>query len=278
MINQTNYKNYFDDYIKCVLQVQDDIRFWKHFLTISIDKYKADNPINRWISQSGFSLYNIPSDGKDIWLNCSDETFTIEIDDLTHHSNNFFNWVMSLSLIRMYNAVELLLLRAIQNKYFPALRDPIVGKKETNKVIAEIKNYLKNNNQDIDAKNNRHIILFLKFNSVEITSLYNNSVNCVNWKTSWENFYELFSVLRNIIAHHGMMISQGVRNEINSIAGDIFNHYFEQPINKKNDEILKIKDEQYFLNFINHIHDFAGNTVKFVAGENDLKFIGLYPA
>lgn len=278
MTNPTKYKTYFNDYIRSVFQIQDDIRFWKHFLTMSIDKYKTENPVNRWISQSGFAVYNIPSDGKNIWLHSSNETLTIEIDDLMNHSNNFFNWVMNLSLIRMYNAVELLLLRAIQLKHFPTLSDPITGKKETNKVIAEIKNYLKNNDQDTDTKNNRHIILFLKLNSIEITSLFSNRVNSVNWKTSWESFYELFSILRNIITHHGMIISQSVRNEINSIAGDIFNHYFEQSIHKRSDEILKTKDEQYFLNFINHINDFAANSVKFITGENDLKFIGLYPA
>jgi hypothetical protein len=178
----------------------------------------------------------------------------------------------------MYNAVELLLLRTIRHKYFPTLADPIIGKKETNKVIAEIKDYLKNNKKEIDTKNNRYIILFLKQNSTDITSFCSNSVNSANWKTTWESFYELFSILRNTITHHGMLISQSVRNEVNSIAGDIFTHYFEQSINTKDAEILKVKDEQYFLNFTNHINDFAGNVVKFIAGESDLKFIGLYPA
>lgn len=278
MTNQTTYKNYFDEYIKSVSQIEIDIRFWKHFLTMAIEKYKSENLVNRWISQSGFSLYNIPADGKNVWLHSSNETFSIEIDDLTIHSNNFFVWIMNLSLIRMYNAVELLLLQAIRHKYFTTLADPINGKKETNKVIEQIKEYLKNNGQEVDTKNNRYIILFLKLNSNDIDDFYGNSVNSVNWKTNWINFYELFSILRNVITHHGMLISQSIRNEVNSIAGDIFIHYFEQPVNRKSTEILKPKDEQYFLNFINHINDFAGNTVKFIAGQSDLKFIGLYSA
>jgi hypothetical protein len=264
MTNQTTYKNYFDEYIKSVSQIGVDIRFWKHFLTMSIDKYKIENPVNRWISQSGFALYNIPSDGSSGWLHTSNETFTIEIDDLTSHNNNFFIWIMNLSLIRMYNTVEFLLLQSIRDKYFHALADPIKGKRETNKVIEEIKMYLKNNGQVVDTKNNRYIISFLKLNSVEIKSFYSNRVNSVNWETNWESFYELFSILRNVITHHAMLISQSIRNEINSIAGDIFIHYFEQPIDNKITEILKPKDEQYFLNFINNINDFAGNTVKFI--------------
>lgn len=278
MTNQTTYKDYFDEYIKSVSQIEIDIRFWKHFLTISIEKYKTENPINRWISQSGFSLYNIPANGKNVWLHLSNETFSIEIDDLTIHKNNFFVWVMNLSLIRIYNAAELLLLQAIRHKYFPTLADPIQGKKETNKVIEQIKTYLKNHGQTVDIKNNRYIILFLKLNSTEIDNFYDLSVNSVNWKTNWVNFYELFSILRNVITHHGMLISQSIRNGLISIAGDIFIYYFEQPTNRKSAEILKPKDEQYFLNFINHINDFVGNTVKFIAGKSDLKFIGLYSA
>ena len=278
MTNQTTYKSYFDEYIKSVSQIEIDIRFWKHFLGMSIDKYKIENPINRWISQSGFSLYNISFIGKDTWLHSSNETFTIEIDDLTTHSTNFFVWIMNLSLIRMYNAVEFLLLQSIRHKYFPTLADPIKGKKETNKVIEEIKNYLKSNNQQVDTKNNRYIILFLKLNSPELNSFYDTRVNSVNWETNWINFYELFSILRNVITHHGMLISQSIRNEVSSIAGDMFIHYFDQPINKKDTEILKPKDEHYFLNFINHINDFSGNTIKFIAGQTDLKFIGLHSA
>ncbi len=278
MTHQTTYKDYFNEYIKSVSQIEIDIRFWKHFLTMSIEKYKTENPINRWISQSGFSLYNIPADGQNVWLHSSNETFSIEIDDLTSHNNNFFVWIMNLSLIRTYNAVELLLLQTIRHKYFPTLADPIKGKKETNKVIEQIKIYLKNNGQTVDTKNNRYLLLFLTLNSTDIEKFYDLSVNSVNWKTNWTNFYELFSILRNVITHHGMLISQSIRNELNSIAGDIFIHYFEQPTNRKSTEILKAKDEQYFLNFINHINDFAGNTVKFIGGQNDLQFIGLYSA
>jgi hypothetical protein len=278
MSNKESYKIYFDDYVKSVFQIEVDIRFWKQFLAMSIDRYKADNPVNRWISQSGFSFYNFSPDGKSIWLHTSDTTFTIEIDDLTDHSANFFSWIMNVSLVRMYNAVEILLLRAIRQKHFPNLADPIKGKKETNKVIAEIKNHLKNNNRDIDAKNNRYFISFLRNSSADIESFLINGVNSANWKTSWKNFYELFSVLRNIITHHGMIVEQNVRNEINSIAGDIFNFYFQQPDAKKGTDVLAVKDHDLFLNFTSHINDFSGNMIKFIAGENDLKFIGLYPA
>ena len=70
----------------------------------------------------------------------------------------------------------------------------------------------------------------------------------------------------------------GTRNEINSIAGDIFTHFYEQPNDKKASQVLKPKDEEYFLNFILQVNNFAGNMIKFMAGEVDLNFIGLNSA
>ena len=75
-----------------------------------------------------------------------------------------------------------------------------------------------------------------------------------------------------------MIISHDNRNSLNSVAKDIFNHYFVQPIDTKDAEILKPKDEQYFLNFVRQVNDFAANTIKFIADENDFVFIGLHKA
>lgn len=278
MNNQSNYKRYFDDYIKSVFQIQVHIGFWKQFLNMSIEQYKKDNPENRWISQSGFAIYNIPPDGQNTWLYMSDATFTIEIDDLTGQSSRFFSWVMNMALVRLYNTVEILLLRVIREKHFPHLDDPVDGKKETNKVIAEIKNFLKNRNQNADSKNNRYIIQFLRETTPEIATFLNISVNSANWKTNWKNFFELVSILRNIVTHHSMIVEKNVRNEINSIAGDIFNFYYEGPDANENEDLLRAKSEDLFLNFKNHFNEFSGNIVKFIASGSDLKVIGFRPA
>lgn len=275
MKQEINYRTYFDEYKKSVFQIEVDLRFWTHFLTISIDKYKLENPKNRWISQSGFGLFNIPANGLNGWLHSSKEVSSIEIKDLNEHSKKFFIWVMNLSIIRIYDSVETLLLQSIQNKFFPLLENPIKGKKETNKIIEEIKYNLKASGHTVDTKNNRHIISFLKKNSPECKSFLNLPIK-IEWETNWETFYELFSVLRNIITHHGMMVSLNARNNLNSIASDVFIHYFDQPINKRETEILAPKDEQYFINFLNDINNLSANLVKFVADENDFIFIGLY--
>ncbi|BDQ12124.1 hypothetical protein [Sediminibacterium sp. TEGAF015] len=275
MQTESDYKTFFTHYQDTVHQLDTDIRFWKHFLAISIERYKADNPDNRWIHQSGFSIYDISSDGLKSWLHSSSKVLTIEIDDLTEQSNNFFAWVMNVSIIRIYNSLELLLLQTIQFKYFPLLESPIKGKKFANKVTSEIKNYLKAKSLNTDTVNNRHLIQFLKSNSALCKQLMEVPVNHVNWKTNWENFYELLSILRNIITHDGMIVSKNTHNTIKSIAADIFIHFFKPITGKEDLETLQVKNEEYFLHFVTLINDLAGNVLKFVAEKPDLNFIGL---
>lgn len=277
MVQSVSYKVFFDNYRESVSKTEIDLRFWKHFLSMSIEKYQLENPENRRINQSGFSLYNIEPVGMHQWLHISPETFEIEIKDLEEHRDNFFTWIMNLSIIRIYNSVELLLLQSIQHKYFQNLEDPSKGKKQTNKIISEVKKYLTTNNLSIDSTNNRYLILFLKSMCRNFETFLQIKTNPTpNWKTNWNEFYEFVSTLRNVITHHAMIVTPSIRNNLNSIAGDVFTHYFESPINNSESEILKPKDGDIFLNFIHQINDFVANSVKFIADEPDFKFIGLY--
>jgi hypothetical protein len=277
MTRPDNYRYFFDNYLKSAFQTEIDLRFWKHFLSESIEKYKSENPENRWISESGFSLFNIQPNGLNTWLHVSQETSSIEIKDLKGHSDNFFIWIMNLAIIRIYNSVELLLLQSIQYKYFPNLQNPNKSKKEANKLIAEIKNSLNTSGEIVETTNNKYLILFLKTKSKNYEDFLKVKIN-EDWQINWNEFYEFFSILRNIIAHHGMIVTQDVRNNLNSFAGDAFRHYFEQPINKKSIEILKPNSEHLFLNFVGHINDFAANSIKFLADETNFEFIGLKEA
>jgi hypothetical protein len=275
MEEESNYRVFFSHYQKTVHQIEVDIRFWKHFLTISIDRYKLENPENRWIHQSGFSIYDFSLEGSGGWLKSSDLVSSIEINDLNQHSNKFFIWIMNLAIIRIYNSLELLFLQTIQYKFLSSLENPIKGKKYASKINSEIKEFLKAQSKNDDTTNNRHIISFLKEKSLPCKKFLSLPVNKVNCTSNWENFYEFFSILRNIITHDGMIVSKNVNNNLKSIAGDIYSHFFELMTDKEDPEILQVKNEEYFLNFLILVNDLAGNCLKFVAGKPDLKFIGL---
>jgi hypothetical protein len=277
MTEHLTYKTHFDEYLKSSFQFEVDLRFWKHFLSTSIKNYQLENPENRWINEAGFSLYNLRPDGQNTWLHVSNDTSTIEIKDLDKHSHDFFIWVMNLSIVRIYNAAELLLLNTIQLKYFPTLKPIDNNKKNINKIIAEIKNHLVAASKPVDTTNNRYIIEFLKSQSSDFESFLYLKVN-IDWTTKWGGFYEFFSILRNIITHHAMTITPDIRNNINSVAKDAFKHYFIQPSVTTDVDVLKAKNEHDFLFFISHVNDFVANTIKFIAEETDFKFIGLYEA
>jgi hypothetical protein len=277
MTQQVSYKSYFDEYLKTAFQIEVDLRFWKHFLSTSIKNYKLENPENRWINEAGFSLYNLQPDGLSTWLHVSQQTSSIEIKDLETHSDNFFTWIMNLSITRIYNVAELFLLQAIRLKYFPSLLPLNNNKKNANKISGEIKSFFSANNQSFDTTNNRYLIEFLKTKSAEFSSFLTLKVN-VDWTTKWGGFYEFFSILRNVITHHAMIITPDIRNNLNSVAKDAFNHYFIQPANTVDTDMLKAKDEHDFLFFLSHVNDFVTNTVKFIAGETNLTFIGLHKA
>lgn len=271
------YKIIFDDYVSTVFTIETDIRFWKHFLDAAIEKYQKENPEDRWINQAGFSIYNYTHQ-QNMWLHSSEQVKEIYIANLGDHSKEMFVWIMNLSLVRVYNAVELLLLRAIQHHYFTDLEDPIKGRKEANKVKFAIKQTLKSANLNVDTTNERYLIDFISANSPTMAAFLKAPVNQTNWKVTWRNYFELFAILRNIVTHQSMMLTVNVVNGIKAIAGDIFNHYFYFDINKNDPEILTPCSSDYFLNFIHHMNDFSGNTLKFVAGESDLEFIGMTSA
>lgn len=275
MTQHLTYKSYFDEYCKSAFQLGVDLRFWKYFLSISIKNYKLENPENRWINKAGFSLYNLQPDGQNTRLYFSKETSSIEIKDLEAHSDNFFIWIMNLSIIRIYNAAELLLLKAIQLKYFPNTKPIDNNKKNANKIIAEIKNHFVAAGKSFETANNRYLIEFLKIKSIDFTNFLQLKVN-EDWTTKWDGFYEFFSILRNVISHHAMIITPDIRNNINSVAKDAFNHYFIQPSTTTDIDILKPKNEHDFLYFISHVDNFVVNTLKFIAEETNFIFIGLH--
>jgi hypothetical protein len=273
MTPENNYKEIFFEYQKNVFQVENDLKFWQNFLNLSIERFKVDNPENRAIIISIFSVFNINHNKVSYLYANSASPFSIEVKDLNSHCDNFFIWIMNLSIVSVYNSVELLLLQSIHEKYFSMVINPIKGKKEANQVVLEIKKFFIKSSQEHTSKNNRHLIAFLKVKLPAFELFLKENV--YDHKSNWEQFYEFFSVLRNVITHQGMLISPNTRNNLNSTAGDLFNCFFEQPQNPKNTEILKAKDVESFLHFVRQVNDFALNSLKFIANQQDFSFINL---
>lgn len=87
--------------------------------------------------------------------------------------------------------------------------------------------------------------------------------------TDWGNFFELISILRNVIAHQGTILSLDTQNQIKSKSNDIFlKHFALAKDDNDNMKLYPILDQ--FLNLISLCNNFAVNMVKLIYKENDL--------
>lgn len=261
----------FDSYKESIFNIDHDIRFWKHFLKISIDSFLAS--IDREVSTAIFTVYDLQYDKIAGCLKTHEKIYKINASELQAKSNDFFTWVMNLSILNAYNSMEVLILQAIQIKYYPDLKNPIDGKKQTDKIQRQIKNYLEINSVKVNTKNNNHIIQFLVLKSPKIKSFLNLNMN-TDLQTKWIDFFHLLSILRNTIAHCTMVVQPEVHNEIKSISKDIFQRYFEIKRNRNGLWTLNPRIE-IFNNFLHQINSLTINLYKLIFDESNLSFIGM---
>lgn len=261
----------FETYRNTIISITDSRRFWQGFLKLAISKYQNEEGNPDEVYSSVFAAHDLKHDssGGSLMVHTSD--FSIQTGELERHREIFSYWEMNNSLLRAYNAMELFLLNAIHQSYFSQ-----TGAFESKKADAEIKGYLKNNGYKSDSKNNRHIIQFLKAVSPEISSFLAQKMN-TDLSTIWENFFELISILRNVIAHNNMTVEPDTHNEIRSKGKDIFERHFAVSTHTESFFNLKANEEQ-FNNFINLVNSLTLNLVKFVSKETSLSFLDMSDA
>lgn len=265
--------NAFNNYKALIFKVDNDLRFWKSFLNLSIKNYQNQDSKPEEIYSAIFSVYDIDSNSNKGYLKCHKEVLSIKTVNLEDHRKMFFSWILNLSILKGYTALETFLLQAIWLKYFPALSNPTSKKQNADKIQKEIKNYLTSSDLNYDTKNNRHLIEFLRNKSQEFSVFIQKSIR-VDLNTTWEDYFELISILRNIIAHQGTIVSNDTHNKIKTKAKDIFERHFSIVMDLSNDKHLTPKEED-FNNFMSLMNDFSVNTVKFIWNEKDFKFLNL---
>lgn len=261
----------FNNYKNIVFTSDTDLSFWKSFLETSINEYIIKNPNQIALYQAGFHVYDCSFNSNYGRLKRHNEIRSIETINIEKYKNDFFYWISNLTVLKTYNALENFILQAIHIKYFNGNKYQIGSKKAIEQTNIDIKFYLKENGLNVDTKNNRHILQFLKNQSEEIASFLGTPIR-IDLKTNWENFFELISILRNIIAHQGTIVSLDTHNEIKSRAKDIFQRHFTIREDEDGYKTLQPNNEQYS-NFLSLFNDFSVNLVKFMFDENDLKFL-----
>jgi len=170
------------------------------------------------------------------------------------------NNINIINIVKYYNAVERLIILAIRDVYY---RNLPVNKSLHKNIDNEI--------TSLGFKyktNNKHILKFLS-RSVDCKDFLNQKIN-IDQKISWSSFFNLFSMLRNNIAHNGGYIGADIRNKFNGICKNIISEYFIIESDK-----LMAKDNIQFLNFFERCDWFVVNLVKFIYQEENLKFLGM---
>lgn len=265
-----NINECFDFYKESIFIIDHDLKFWHNYIKpLTINDLNEDRVINSSI----FCLYEYQSNAIKGTLRSHEKVYTTKKSDLKNKKEEFFSWITILSILKAYNSLEILILQLIQLVYFPNLSNPVQGKKQYDEIQKEIKNYLKAQAVKCDTKSNKHLIEFLKIKSQKFNDFLNLQMN-VDLKTNWLDFFYIISVLRNIVAHTGMIVQKDIQNEIKGKGKDVFERFFEIKRNIQGLPILTPKID-IFTNFLSYFNSFTANMCKFVYDKNDLAFIGL---
>lgn len=265
-------KNSFDNYRQIISSITTDLEFWREFLELSINNYQSQKVTPDVIYEVAFMVNDIDV-SNNAMMTDSPRPIYLKTADLEEHRKLFFIWIMNLSLEKSYNALEIFLQQAIWLKYFPSLENPTISKKSSDALQRAIKKEITHKGLSIDVKNNRHLIAFLKIKSQDFEKFISLPIN-KDSKTTRENFFELISILRNIVAHRGTTITNDIVNDIKSKSKDIFEKYFIVSCDDNKDKHINPVESE-FSNLISLTKDLTVNSVKFINNETDLKFIGM---
>ena len=272
--SDTDIFNAFKLYKETVLQTDVDIHFWQWFIKEGVKGFMQDQSKGELVYAAIFAAYNINHVNSQGILKSNEKSIQLLKSNLENHRVDFLSWVINLSIVKIYNAVEIFFYQAIQLKYFPNNDSPLNNKKAIYKINKEIKTILQASNIKYDTTNNKHLIEFIKSKSSEYSFFINNPIR-IDLITTWVNFFELLSILRNIVVHDSMLVTKNVENRIKGHAKDIFNRHFNIVKNISGNNVLQPKEDQY-KSFVVIVNDFTLNTVKFLSNEQDFDFIQMY--
>jgi len=257
-------------YRETIHQILFDISFWKKFIQRSVKNYQEIEPENRELYSSIFSVYNISSCSGVAALSLKSKG--VESGNLDDELNIFFASLQNLYVVKAYNAAEILILEAIKIKYFPDENSTLAGKKNVTNIQGKIKDFLRAEKKKVNTKNNRHLIDFINVNSSETSDFLRCQVRN-DLSTTFDEFFELISILRNIITHQGGIVNIDNIIQIKSTGEDVFERIFR--FEEAGDDLKRIVTlENNFGQLLDLLSDFVLNVVKFLFDKGNLKFLG----
>ncbi len=258
-----------DRYVHSMMEISSDYTIWKSIVDTAILQYQKQGvkDVKNELCSMLFSAYNLNAKtGKDFLY--------IYPRNIPLQQDSFFRWVANLAILRVYNSIEILLYSVIMEEYMRK-KYSLANAKEDELVIKfEIRKYLKKNK--VEQLEERYIIQYLYRKSPEVNDFVREKMR-VDLDTTWLNFFEFISMLRNLVAHNAMVVNPSNMTQIEKIAGDVYYRYFSNEILLEGNEeqiILNPKSD-YFDTFLGFMNDFALNMVKCIKKQQDFAFLSL---
>lgn len=266
----------FDRFSWSILTIDSSIRFWQGFLHRSVENYKASDYKPDFYLSSIFSAYDIDLAGAPGFLKTAKKTFQIDKGNIDQILNEYFNSIKCLHLVRVYNEVELVLIRCIQSNFFPNLDDPILSRKAYSKIETEVKAELKRQNLQPNSANNRHLFDLLKIKSTSFNQYCAMKISFAHPNVNTESFFIFLSIIRNVITHAGLAISTDTENNIKSVAKELYDHYCETVRLPNGENILYFKEGDYYMQVIHLLKTYVTNCIKFIFNLPDLTHLNMH--
>jgi hypothetical protein len=248
-------KRYIANYKQCVT----DIQFLNSCISEHVKNLNLTHTYDSYFD-SNYYIHNIGPNADLQLKKYQHGKHTIDAENITEWQNNLLSNINVIHIVKMYNAIERLMILAIRDNFFQFEK---ITSKLQNKIDSKIVETGYN-----DKKNNKHIIEFLKGKSEICKEFLTEKINIYQTIT-WEHFFQLLSILRNSIAHNGGYIDKNITNHLKSIDKKFADLYF----NFENDRI-QIKDNmQFALSFFGKCDKFTINLIKFIYNKTDLDFL-----
>lgn len=245
-------------YSTVVFAISNDLTFWNTFLPAAIQAHREKYPDQIRFFESGLCAYDISLESNNGWLHTLDHIEAIDNENLDHSRQRFFQWIQVLSIVRIYNALELLLYGIIETCYLGSLGEKMPLKKLKTLVLTE----LKNAKIPHDTKNNHFLITYLRQRNSNLGRFFSLPVS--NLTTSREEFFEFLSVVRHILVHDEMLVSRNNQNLLKSRFKEFSDLYLQfEPVDRKALKMLFNEKKSGMINLFSQCNDIAYNTLKF---------------
>lgn len=245
-------------YSEVVFSISNDLAFWKSFLPATIHAYRERYPQQTRLFESGHYAYNINLTDNKGWLHELGMSAEINNSNLDQSRERFLMWIQLISLVRIYNALELLLYGIIETRYFP----PTEKRRPLKTLKTLILTELKKDGIAHDTKNNGFLLVYLAYRNLALSRFFSLPVS--NFTHSRTDFFEFLSVIRHIIVHDGMLLSRNNHNLLKSRYSEFMDRFFLVQNSAGGEKKLLFNEElgamQYLLSVSN---DLAYNTIRF---------------